>query len=79
MKQTLISLGWEMYYECLNKCGGKQYFTNELWPKYEVRTRVKSNTFSILLENKVIAGPFMGYVLKEKINEHFPKAKQTTA
>jgi hypothetical protein len=66
MKQLLESKGWVMYYSC-DFCGGKQYFKNNDKAGYEVRTRIKNNTFTIMLNNRIIAGPFWGYELEEKL------------
>ena len=69
MKQILEAKGWVKYYEC-NTCGHKQFYKNVNNPGYEIRTRVKNNTFSILLNNMIIAGPFWGYQLEEKISQY---------
>lgn len=66
MKQVLESKGWVMYYECAS-CGHKQYFKNQKKPGYEIRAKVKNNTFSILLNNMIIAGPFWGFEIEEKL------------
>lgn len=60
-----------MYSECPT-CGGggvKQYFNHPDKKGYEVRCKPRTNTFSILLNNHVIGGPFWGYLLKQKVNE----------
>lgn len=69
MKQILESRGWVMYHDC-DACGHKQYFTNPKKKFYEVRTRVRTQTFSILLDNRVIGGPFNAYLLTSKLNEY---------
>lgn len=66
MKQQLEELGWKMYYEC-QSCGFKQFFSHAEKVGYEVRIRPRQNTFSILKDNMVIAGPFWGYELKAKL------------
>lgn len=69
MKEVLIAQGWIIYHEC-NTCGGhRQYFKNKEKPGYEVRCRIRNNTFSILLNNAIIAGPFWGYQLAEKLTQ----------
>ena len=70
MKEKLEALEWKLYYECSRCNGQKQYFTNPAKPKYEIRTRPKNQTFSILYENHVIAGPFYGYQLGEKLSKY---------
>jgi hypothetical protein len=67
MKQVLESKGWVMYYECVVPCGHKQYFNHPEKNGYEIRAKVKNNTFSILLNNMVIAGPFWGFEIEEKL------------
>jgi len=69
MKQKLEALGWKMYYEC-DTCGGKQQFNHESYNGYEIRAKKRTNTFSILLNNHVIAGPFWNYQLEEKLKKH---------
>lgn len=69
MKQTLESKGWVMYYECISPCA-KQHFNHPDKPGYEIRTKFKKQTFSILLNNNIIAGPFWGYTLEEKLLIH---------
>jgi len=69
MKEQLLARGWVMYYKC--KCsGGKEYYSNASFPGFEVRIRIKNNTFSIILSNMVIAGPFWGYQLKEMVDKY---------
>lgn len=69
MKQVLESKGWVMYYDCLT-CGHKQYFNHPDKKGYEVRAKVKNNTFSILLNNLIIAGPFWGYEIEQKLLQY---------
>jgi hypothetical protein len=57
-----------MYYECINPCA-KQYFSNPSYKGYEVRVKTRKKTFSILLDNEVIAGPAYEYQLLPKLNE----------
>jgi hypothetical protein len=72
MREILETAGWVMYYNC-NTCGGnKQYFNNLSKPGYEIRTRPKNNTFSVVLNNRIVAGPFWGYQLEQKITEYVP-------
>lgn len=70
MRKVLEGMGWRMYYECVQTCGHKQFFTHDGKPGYEVRTKISTNTFSILLNNHVIAGPFWGYQVEEKLTKH---------
>lgn len=70
MKEQLEAKGWKMYYECTTCSGHKQYFTNNEKPKYEVMIILKNQTFSILYENHLIAGPFWAYQLDEKLLKH---------
>lgn len=69
MKEYLESKGWVMFYECKLPCGFKQHYSNAGKLGYEIRTRPKNNTFSIMLQNQVIAGPFWGYQIGEKMNQ----------
>lgn len=68
MKETLEGNGWTMYYEC-QTCGHKQYFSNPSYAGYEVRVRQKKQTFSIVLNNLIIGGPFWAYQLEEKMKK----------
>jgi hypothetical protein len=61
MKQLLNENGWVMYHECITCAGHRQFYKNDTKPGYEVRIKTKNQTFSILLNNLVIAGPFWGY------------------
>jgi hypothetical protein len=70
MKQVLEANGWVMFHECNTCVGHRQYFKKEAKPGYEIRTRTKNNTFSILLNNMVIAGPFWGYELESKLSKY---------
>lgn len=66
MKEVLASKGWVMVYECWS-CGHKQYFRHPEKTGYEIRIKNKNKTFSILLNNTIIAGPFWGFELEEKL------------
>ena len=70
MREELESKGWLMYYECLQTCGHKQYFSHNEKPGYEIIFSVKSNTFVILLNNNVIAGPFWAFELEQKLPKY---------
>ena len=70
MKQILENNGWKMYHECIVPCGHKQYFNHPDKKGFEVRAKVKNNTFSILLNNLIIAGPFWGYEIEQKLLQH---------
>ncbi|MDB5200575.1 MAG: hypothetical protein JWO92_2538 [Chitinophagaceae bacterium] len=72
MKEKLEANGWKMYYECNTCAGHKQFYKNDAKEGYEVRIKVKNQTFSILLKNMVIAGPFWGYQIEEKLKKHVP-------
>jgi hypothetical protein len=67
MKEVLEAKGWIMYYDCIT-CGHKQYFNHPDKKDYEIRAKKNNNTFSILLNEMIIAGPFWGYELEEKLN-----------
>ncbi|MDF2381331.1 hypothetical protein JMG10_07635 [Nostoc ellipsosporum NOK] len=47
-----------------------QHFSHPEKPGYEIRTRLRSNTFSILLKNHIVGGPFWGYQIEQKLTEH---------
>jgi hypothetical protein len=70
MKQVLEANGWVMYHECNTCSGHRQFFTKEGKTGYEVRIKTKKNTFSILLNNMVIAGPFWGFELADKLAKY---------
>ena len=70
MKEVLEANGWKMYHECDTCSGHKQFFKNDDKPGYEVRVKVKNNTFSILLNNMIIAGPFWNYQLEESLTKY---------
>jgi hypothetical protein len=69
MKETLKDNGWVMYYQC-NCSGGRQHWNNKAKPGYEVRTRTKNKTFSILLNNRVVSGPNWEYELADKLKQY---------
>ncbi len=69
MKAILEAKGWVMYYECFVPCA-KQYFNHPGKKGYEVRVKTKNKTFSILLNNMMIAGPFMAYELEQKLIQY---------
>jgi hypothetical protein len=72
MREKLEALGWIKYHEC-NTCSGHRMFFNKAdKPGYEVRIKIRNNTFSILLRNVIIAGPYWGYELEQKLLEHVP-------
>lgn len=68
--QLLTDQGWQMYYSCM--CGGslKQYWTNENFSGYEIRTRPTKNTFSILSRNQIVFGPDWVYKMEDKLKEY---------
>lgn len=70
MKEVLIANGWKMYHECNTCAGHRQYFNHSGKPGYEVRTKTKNNTFSILLKNAIVAGPFWGYQMADKLKQY---------
>ena len=66
----LTDKGWKLYYSCM--CGGapKEYYNHPSYPGYEVRVRPRRNTFTILSQNMVIAGPNYLYDLDKKLLEY---------
>lgn len=70
MKQQLEGLGWKMIHECDTCKGIKQTYTHEGHTGYEILTVVRTNVFSILRENRIVAGPFWGYQLDETIKNY---------
>ncbi len=70
MRESLESKGWKMYYEC-NTCSGvRQYYSHTEKPGWEVRVRVRSNTFSLFLNNHKVSGPHYGYMLEEQLQKN---------
>jgi hypothetical protein len=69
MKEFLTANGWVMFHKC-NCGGGVQYWRNKDKPGYEVRTKPKSRTFRILLQNKTISGPHAEYQLEDKLRQY---------
>lgn len=67
MKAKLEAKGWFMYYECTLRCGHKQFYNHVQFKGFEVV--VKDNIFTIRLNNQVIAGPFHGFQLDEKLKQ----------
>lgn len=65
----LKNQGWTMYYSC--NCNGtpKEYWSHPSFPTYEIRTRPKRNTFSILSKNMIIHGPAWGYTLEQALKD----------
>jgi len=69
--QAIQEGGWVKFYECGACRGGKRKFFNHTDKKgFEIRFRSKEGTFTIFLNNHRIAGPFHGYMLKEKLEEY---------
>lgn len=69
MKELLTADGWVIFYHC-NCGGGRDHWNKKEKPGYEVRTRSKNKTFSILLNNRVIVGPALEYLLAEKLKQY---------
>jgi hypothetical protein len=69
MKEALQSKGWVMFYECVMPCA-KQQYNHPDKPGYEIRVKPKRQTFSILYQNNIVAGPFWGYQLEEKLLQY---------
>ena len=61
--EDLKAQGWKMYYECNCTGGRKQYYKNEQFQGYEVCVRPNRNTFSLLKNNYLVAGPDWLYKL----------------
>ena len=70
MKQILEAKGWVMFHECNTCSGHRMFFKNDSHPGYEIRNKTKNKTFSILLNNLIVAGPFWEYQLEEKLNQY---------
>lgn len=66
----LVALGWEVYYTCACKAGKRKFFRNEQYKGYEIRINERKNTFSILQNNSIIAGPDWSYKLETKMIEN---------
>jgi hypothetical protein len=66
MKQVLESKGWVMFHECLS-CGHKQHYSHSEKKGYEIRIKLSTKTFSILINNNVIGGPFFEYEIESKL------------
>jgi hypothetical protein len=70
-EQAINEGGWTMFHECgACKGGRRRFYNNPAFPGYEIRYRTSQTTFSIMLNNQKIAGPFYGYMLKDKLKEH---------
>lgn len=70
MKQKLLADGWVIFYHC--NCGGtpKDYYSNKAKPGFEIIVREKLQTFMILKDNHIIAGPFYAYIFDEKMKQY---------
>jgi hypothetical protein len=70
MKELLTSKGWYMYYSC--NCDGsyREFYNHQKYPGYDIRIRPKKQTFSILQNNHLIAGPTWGYNLQKTLQQH---------
>ncbi len=69
MKEKLIAAGWELYYDCVTCAGKKMYYKHSDKPGYEVRANMKTNTFVIVLKNRVISQGFHAYQLDAALNK----------
>ena len=70
MKQKLEAKGWIMFHECNTCSGHRQFFKNVAHPDYEIRIKIKNQTFSILFKNLIVAGPFWGFQIEEKLTQY---------
>jgi len=69
MKQTLIGLGWKMVFECTTCKGLVQTYEHKDHPGYEIKATIRTNIFSILKQNRIVAGPHWGYQITKKLSE----------
>lgn len=70
MTEALTTRGWVKYYDCLVCNTLVQFFNHPDKNGYEVKVKPKKNTFSLIIDNRIIAGPFWGYQLEEKMNQY---------
>lgn len=67
MKEALTAAGWIFESEC-STCKGKvQFYKHKDHGDYRVQIKIRSNTFSFLNANRVIAGPYWGYQMADKL------------
>lgn len=67
--QLLKDKGWKMFYSCM--CGGsrKEYWSNDSFPGYEIRTRPRKQTFEIRSKNTRVLGPDFAYKLEDVLKK----------
>ena len=70
LNEQLVAIGWKLFYRCDCPSGKKEYFNHVDHPKYAIRTRLREQTFRIVYENHVIAGPFRSGQMEEKIAKY---------
>jgi len=70
MKELLAGKNWKMFYSC--HCNGtyKEYWRNQKYPDYQIITRPRKQTFSILSKNHVIVSPDWSYRMAEKMRDN---------
>lgn len=70
LKEQLEERGWKLFYQCDCPSGRKEYFNHPDHANYAIRTKQRQQTFRVVLDNQVIAGPFWGYDLEAKLTKY---------
>lgn len=70
MRSKLTIKGWIKYHSCY--CGGslKEYYNHPDHKGYEIRLRPGQASFTLLLDNQIIAGPLYIYKLEETLQAY---------
>lgn len=71
MHQKLTELGWKKYYDC-KTCpqNPKSYYSHKDHKGFDIVVRTRSQTFSIVLNNRTVSGPHWGYQMADKLKNY---------
>jgi hypothetical protein len=66
----LIEKGWKKYYSCMCNGSYKEYWSNTMYPEYEIRIRPAKKTFTLFQSNNLIYGPQYLYKLEQTLIDY---------
>lgn len=69
--QLLISQGWKNYHTCTtcSRFGPVQYWSHEVHKDFEIRVRIRKNTFTLLSRGMQIHGPAWTYQIESVLKQ----------
>lgn len=70
MNDGLVSLGWIMFHECTTCSGHVKHYNHPDKPGYQLKVKVKNNTFTIFKDNNLIAGPYWLFEVDKKLKQN---------